>query len=68
MMEYTVEDHIEEVPTTSKAYGRYKYRVMDRNKEYPTHHTSSMKDAHKWLERCREYWIANPLPKDSTND
>ena len=36
--------------------GDYKYRVLDKNKEFPTHHTNSYEDAKKWFNVCVEYW------------
>ena len=37
--------------------GDYKYRVMDRQKINPVHHTNDMEDAKKYFHKCREYWL-----------
>ena len=56
---YDEQDHIQ---IAEKGFGfghkgEYKYRVMDRRGIGATHHTNSMKDAKRWLHKCREYWI-----------
>lgn len=37
--------------------GKYKYRVMDRQKITATHHTNDLEDAKRWFHKCREYWM-----------
>lgn len=47
--------YVEATPKESRAYGRYKYRVIARN-GLPNHHTNSLPDATSWLDHCRKHW------------
>ena len=54
---YLAEDYIEEIQPGVRGYGKYKYRVLGRTKLGPTHHTDDYKDAVKWFEKCKGYWL-----------
>ena len=58
MFEYNAEDYIEEAET-EKGFGHrgYRYRVLDRQKLHPTHHTNSLEDAKTWSRKCIAYWL-----------
>ena len=45
------EDFIQVIKPGERGYGRYKYRVVDRN-GFPTHHTDGYVDARLWAEKC----------------
>lgn len=57
METYMVDDYIEEAkPGEGFGHRGYKYRVMDRQKISPTHHTNDLQDAQKWARKCIKYW------------
>lgn len=58
MTKYSEENHIE-TALDGQLFGRlgnYKYRVLGRD-GFPNHHTNDLKDARKWLGKCRAYWV-----------
>ena len=56
MANYNRDDYIQEIREGQRCFGKYKYRVMDRQYIGPTHHTNSLEDAQRWSEKCIAYW------------
>ncbi len=60
-------DYIETAPEGSGFghRGDYKYRVWNRTKTMPSHHTNSLDDAKAWFQKCRDEWAANEAEQQS---
>ncbi len=56
---YDEKDYIEIAPDDAP-FGRwehYKYRVLNKTKTMPSHHTNSLHDAQSWFNKCRQEWL-----------
>lgn len=65
-MNYKPQDYIQPIENGMRGFGTYKFRVLDKEREYPTHHAYTYKEAVHWFNKCVERWekeerVAQPV-------